>query len=408
MGQHKGWTVAKQGDKWVCRVWQPDSRRYKSKSFDRQGDAAAHGKAEAGKIAAGVRVAERWPTRTADLARDFIRELEELGRSPRHVHETQRMLTELAKDVPDLAASNSGTLISNWLAAQRLATDPAKPISPATRNRHLVMIRALCSWAIRWKRMTEDPTAPIRQATVPDPLPAVFTVDELRQLLAKTRYKVVRPGNDPADPYHLFFAVMAYTGLRRGEASGLHAEDLDWSGRSILVRLRVGTRIKRQRERIVPLQDELATLLAPWKGRQGPIFKKFSGNPYRSFASFLKRAGVTLGDRHPHSCRHTYAGLMTATGVPGPLLSCYLGHSSAATTLGYTRLSQRFVRSVEGWGRGELRLAAQAMPSPGKADQTPGDQQQDNPNDSGPVVPKQRRKKAQKTDHAKEVGPSIE
>lgn len=65
---------------------------------------------------------------------------------------------------------------------------------------------------------------------------------------------------------------------------------------------------------------------------------------------------IYVGRRTPHSCRHTYAGLMTATGVPGALLGAYLGHSSADTTAIYTKLAGRYAQAVGAWGRGEFRL----------------------------------------------------
>jgi hypothetical protein len=47
---------------------------------------------------------------------------------------------------------------------------------------------------------------------------------------------------------------------------------------------------------------------------------------------------------------------MTASGVPGPLLMAYMGHSSAATQLQYTKMAARFVTVVKGWARGEFAL----------------------------------------------------
>ena len=356
MGEHKGWRTYQRGDRFYSAVWQPATKTYETKSCATQGDANEHGKREAGKIAAGVRVAEKFPTRTADLARDFVADLRGAGRSASHCNETDRLLKQLAKSVPDLAAPNAGRLISVWLDGLRLMSDETKPVSPVTRNRHLVMVRALVNWAINWKKLTDDPTTPIMRANEPDYLAEVFTLEEIGLCLAKTEWKVVREGNDPRDPYHLFFAVLIYTGMRFGEAAQLHWEDIDWSGRMIIVKLRAGAKIKRQRERLVPLQGELAELLEPYRDRTGPMFPTLAHNPYRGFQNFVKRAGVVLGDRSPHSCRHSYSGIMTATGVPGSLLSAYLGHTSAATTMGYTKLSMRYVHGTEGWPRGVLLL----------------------------------------------------
>lgn len=364
MGEHKGWTVEERNGKHLVRVWQPSRGKYVSKMI-RTGakDANDYGRKEAGKIAAGVRVAEKFPTRTADLAKDFVAEMGQLDLSDDHCDETERLLDSLAKEVPDLGASNAGTLISSWLAGLRLVADPTTPVSPATRNRHLVMVRALCNWAIRWKRLSDDPTSPIRMASVPDYLPPVFTLAEIRQCLAKTHWEVVRKGNDPRDPYHLLFATLIYSGMRFGELTGFRpALDLDWSGRMLALRNHAGSKIKRKRERLIPLQDELAEIWKPYRHLTGQPFAARKHNGYRSFRAFMERAGVTPGDRTPHSCRHSYAGLMTASGVPGQLLAAYLGHTSVATTMEYTKHAMHYVRNVEGWKLGELRFAVPAAP----------------------------------------------
>ena len=125
-----------------------------------------------------------------------------------------------------------------------------------------------------------------------------------------------------------------------------------------MVALAAGGRVKRQRERLVPLQPELAAILEPLKQDSGHLFTGKSWNPTRGFQAFLGRAGVTVAGRSPHSLRHTYAGIMTATGLPGPLLSAYLGHTSAATTMQYTKLAARYVAAVTGWSRGEMPIMA--------------------------------------------------
>lgn len=76
------------------------------------------------------------------------------------------------------------------------------------------------------------------------------------------------------------------------------------------------------------------------------------------FHYFLKRVGLPIAGRSPHSLRHSYAGLMTATGMPSQLLRAYLGHSSEQTTSGYTKLATRYVNAVTTWERGQPELLA--------------------------------------------------
>lgn len=113
---------------------------------------------------------------------------------------------------------------------------------------------------------------------------------------------------------------------------------------------------ERGRERIVPLQPELAEILGQPGAAGDPVAPRLEAIDSRRFARFLARCGVPAAGRTPHSCRHTYAGLMTATGVPGALLGAYLGHSSADTTAIYTKLAGRYAQAVGDWPRGAFRL----------------------------------------------------
>lgn len=95
--------------------------------------------------------------------------------------------------------------------------------------------------------------------------------------------------------------------------------------------------------------------------RKGLVCPPLCASRGRDFRRFLKRATIPLDGRTPHSCRHTYAGLMTATGVPSILLATYLGHAATATTAGYSSMAAQYVTQVEGWARGQFRLRPAAV-----------------------------------------------
>jgi integrase len=210
----------------------------------------------------------------------------------------------------------------------------------------LVEVRALCGWALKRDLIEKDPTRAIERATQPDKLKAQFTVAELVHLLAL-------PTPDPA--WRKRFALMLYAGLRDDEAAALTWSDVDVSGRVIKIRKHVGHRLKRGKERIVELQRELAQILGEsGSGKVAPVIDQH--NARRGCDGFLADCGIPKAGRSPHSCRHTYAALMTATGVAGFMLADLMGHSSQATTAGYARLARQHSRAVEGWQRGEFSL----------------------------------------------------
>jgi integrase len=65
---------------------------------------------------------------------------------------------------------------------------------------------------------------------------------------------------------------------------------------------------------------------------------------------------VAKDGRSPHALRHTYAGVMTATGVPSLALMAWMGHSSTATPAISAALATRYQEAVAGWPRGQWRL----------------------------------------------------
>ena len=390
MGEHKGWTIATlPTGKLLARVKTAEKGKYQSKSFpkDERRQATDWAKTEAAALRLGVSVGSQvrqCPTKK--LVEDFSASLKGLGRAPSHTKDIERNLLRMAVAVPNLEAPSASAQIETWLSGLRSSVEelpdgsPAA-LAPATRNKVLAEARALCRWAMRKRRLLADPTAGIERAKVPWRTPSVFTLAELRTLL-----------DESGDPYHRLFAVMVYTGLRVQEASGLHWEDVDWSGDCVVLRIRPGVRIKGQKERLVPLQPELRAILElPWPAsrrraiktapkvdttpatqRKGAMFSGRRCNPYRGMANFLKRCDIELGDRSPHACRHTYGGIMSASGIPLSLLQSYMGHEDVSTTTIYTQLAIRYESTARNWPRGRMQIqqSAQqvsqgAVPAPG-------------------------------------------
>jgi len=338
MGEHKGWRVREEPKVGTWRGLVRHKGGYKSKSFPTAAEARKWAKEQASLVAIGrPSVAlEAGRALVSALRVDYLQGLVARGRSPSHLRNVTRTIDRLGEVAPDLAADTAGRAIERWLDGMK--------VSPATRNRSLVEVRAFCRWAIRRDLLAKDPTRAIERASVPDYLRPQFTVAEIRAILA-TDHR-----------FRLHFALMTLAGLRSGEAAGLRWSDVDRASGILLVRLH-GHRVKRNKERIVPLLPTLAALLGEARGpdaRVAPVLSEPAAR--KAWVSLLKAAGVAKGGRSPHACRHTYAGLMTATGLPGPLLGAYLGHSAAETTMLYTKLAARYAQDpeVRGWGRGLL------------------------------------------------------
>jgi integrase len=140
------------------------------------------------------------------------------------------------------------------------------------------------------------------------------------------------------DRHHLLWSLLAYSGLRVGEALGLTWADLDLHRRLLTVRLS-----KNGRGRVVEIPGCLVRCLTkergPWKGVNtgSPLFPgQASGHlgtrcVRKAFKTAAQEAGLAR-QLSPHCLRHTYASLLVSAGAPLEWVRRQLGHSSIRLT----------------------------------------------------------------------------
>jgi len=153
--------------------------------------------------------------------------------------------------------------------------------------------------------------------------------------------------------YETLVYVLAYCGLRWGEATGLRVRNLDMLRRRLAIEenaVQVGSAVKvgspkTHERRSVPFPSFLAPLLAKRcedKGRDDLVFtsptnpgkhlKRSSSATAKSwFVLSVKRAGIPRVT--PHDLRHTAASLAVSSGANVKAVQRMLGHASAAMTL---------------------------------------------------------------------------
>jgi integrase len=149
--------------------------------------------------------------------------------------------------------------------------------------------------------------------------------------------------------YELFVRVLAYTGMRWGEAAAVRVRRLDLMKRRIEVvhtavelngEMTYGTPKTHQR-RSVPVPRSLVDALAEHVAGKGPedlVFATPRGDVMRNHnfrsrvfapaAAFIGMPGLT-----PHDLRHTAASLAVQAGANVKAVQRMLGHASAAMTL---------------------------------------------------------------------------
>src|SRR5699024_7020746 len=158
--------------------------------------------------------------------------------------------------------------------------------------------------------------------------------------------KVLASAEDWLRPY---IALCAFAGLRRGEASGVQLDDIDFLNRSIHVQRQVQDKPGRSYEilapkwdsgRVVHVPEDLIVMLSEHVRQIGVVGEDrwlFPGQPMRNAkaATWWKKAveaaevtGVTL-----HDLRHFYASGLIAAGCDVVTVQKAMGHSSPSTTL---------------------------------------------------------------------------
>lgn len=210
--------------------------------------------------------------------------------------------------------------------------------------------------------ITETPCKRIDLPETPTKPPAWFTreqVDAIQEELPRS--------------YALMVELMVFTGMRWGEAAGLHGHRVDWMrGKLHVIEVMTKQGIKEypkssksRRELPVPrhVLDDMAALMQG-RSREGLVFRTDSKRPGRPLAdsnwrrvwhAAIDRANEKIRSEHkkagrkgepelvpghpPHTCRHTAASWLVQDGVPLYDVQALLGHESFATTQRYAHLA---------------------------------------------------------------------
>lgn len=214
------------------------------------------------------------------------------------------------------------------LAAQR---------GPTTVHRAYGVLAAILDVAVKDRRITSNPS---RGVSLPRKTKRSHTY------LTREQVEALALAAGDRGPLVL---VLAYCGLRWGEATGLRVRDLEMLRRRINVRVNaveVGSELivgtpKTHKVRSVPIIASLLPLLAQACEGKAPddlVFSSALGTHVRRahnrsgwFARAVRDSGVPA--LTPHDLRHTTASLAVQAGANVKAVQRMLGHASAAMTL---------------------------------------------------------------------------
>jgi integrase len=200
--------------------------------------------------------------------------------------------------------------IEDWLAAL--------PVGGVAKRGLRTMIGTFLAFCARrgWcrKGIVDDVPVPKVQPVETE----VFTVAEAQALLNAARE--VAPALVP------YLALGLFCGLRTAEL-----DRLDWlhvGEREVRVEAGVAKTASR---RVVPIQENAALWLVPYRKKTGPIRPK---NARRMLAKVLSASGVTW---KPNAMRHSFASYRLAQCSDAPRVSLELGHTSPSIVFRHYR-----------------------------------------------------------------------
>ncbi|SFB89898.1 ATP-dependent helicase/nuclease subunit A [Alkalibacterium subtropicum] len=216
-----------------------------------------------------------------------------------------------------------------------------------------------------YQYVKQDPT---RFITMPKYDERNKSTKEDLKILKVADFKRMKDIVGQASPFYIPMMIAFYTGLRRGEVSGLRWSDIDYDEQTLTVEriiimkkkeVTVGTPKTQSSYRTIGIGNELISALRTHRKRQLEN-KLFYGQHYidseyictkengslvtpNSIKWHAEKTKKEMGiDFNFHSFRHTHASLLLESGAKIKAIQERLGHSKIATTMDtYSHLTKK-------------------------------------------------------------------
>ena len=273
----------------------------------------------------------------------------EQNRSELTVARYERSLRDFESYFKGMDASMTWTTIDADVVRNWLETLVDKGHKATSVNADLSALRSFYRFALSRKLVERDPVHGLTGPKKQKPLPQFMRENEMDKLLDQEEwsdtYKDVRA--------RTIILLLYETGIRRSELTGLNDHDIDFEARQLKV---TG---KRDKQRIVPFGEELATELQRYIEVRDQEMEK------KSTALFLNKHGermtgcqvysivreelskvTTMKKRSPHVLRHTFATAMLNHEAGLESVRLLLGHESLETTEIYTHTTFEQLKRV--------------------------------------------------------------
>lgn len=238
----------------------------------------------------------------------------------------------------------SHAMVRSWIV--KLVDEQLDSVSV---NRKIACLRSFFKFLLKQESVTKDPMEKIKILKTKKKLPHFVQENDMEKMLDHFEFNKDYEGVRDRLILELFYG----TGMRLSELINLHDNQINLRDRTMKV---LG---KRNKERVIPFNKSLASLLNDFKKiRNKEIGKKSShlivtqsGDPLypmlvnRIVKKYLRMfSGVEK--KSPHVLRHSYATHLLNKGAEINAVKDLLGHSSLAATQVYTHNSMEKLKRV--------------------------------------------------------------
>lgn len=235
--------------------------------------------------------------------------------------------------------------------------------SAATVSRTWSTWNQLFGFLVAEQIIPGNPMAAIEKPRVPKSRPKAISGDDSVERLLRVAAKGRSGARDPWPERDFAVVVTLLTcGLRLSELLGLTLLSLDGPEGDRVI----GVRGKGNKERTVPLEPEVETILVDYLesrlrrfpgriGRESALFVDNKGEPMKRgglqylIEQLYREAGIRTSvpaGALVHALRHTFATSLARNGATGIELQRLLGHESLATTQRYVDATAREIRAA--------------------------------------------------------------
>jgi integrase len=201
----------------------------------------------------------------------------------------------------------------------------------STKNRHLALLSAILTWGVEYGYLESSPAAGMKAFREPASLRRAMEPAEFSAFVNTLRTEIRAEDRDTLQLLHL----LAFTGMRLGEARGACAEDVNFTRKTLFLK-----DTKSGDSRLMPLCGEamdIVYLQLNKHGNHGLLFRSTSGGkisePRRLMKKICEMAGI--GPFTIHELRYTAGSAMLAATRDLYAVKRFLGHKCLSTSERY-------------------------------------------------------------------------